>query len=72
MTFHVVEPFGSITLPAGHNMKIQLNTESLTTLLRSNLSCHMNKPLTQELMEELTKQIIESIDYFINKREDIL
>lgn len=49
---------------------VKLNTESLTTLLRSNISCHLNKPLTQELMNELVAQIIESIDYFINKPEE--
>jgi hypothetical protein len=27
----------------------------------------MGKNITQELLNELTKQIIESIDYFINK-----
>jgi len=72
MTHHIVEPFGTLTLPAytGKELvKIKLNTESLTTLLRSNMSCHMNKTLTQELMEQLTAQIIESIDYFINKIE---
>lgn len=75
MTHHVVEPFGTLTLPASNVkdlVKIKLNTESLTTLLRSNISCHMNKTLTQELMEQLTAQIIESIDYFINKSEDNL
>lgn len=90
MTFHIVEPNGSITVPAGHGIdttlrgtdnktelsqgavKISLNTESLTTLLRSNISCHLNKTMTQELMNELVAQIIESIDYFINKTEENL
>lgn len=53
------------------SVKININAESLTTLLRSNISCHMNKTLTQELMEQLTAQIVESIDYFINKSDDI-
>lgn len=47
--------------------KIKLDDESLTTLIRSNLSCHMGKIITQELLADLTKQIVESIDYFINK-----
>ena len=75
MTHHIVEPFGTLTLPATNVrdlVKIKLNTESLTTLLRSNISCHMNKTLTQELMEQLTAQIIESIDYFINKSDENL
>jgi hypothetical protein len=60
-----------VYLPQKEALKISLNTESLTTLLRSNISCHMNKTLTQELLEQLTEQIIESIDYFINKTDDI-
>lgn len=70
MTHHVVEPFGTLTLPAG-NVTIKLNTESLTTLLRSNLCCHVNKPLTQELIDTLTQQIVESIDFFVNKVDEI-
>lgn len=76
MTFHIVEPHGSITVPEGtvakEQVKIKLNTDSLTTLLRSNISCHLNKTLTQELMNELVSQIIESIDYFINKSDENL
>ena len=52
------------------SVKINLNAESLTTLLRSNISCHMNKILTQELMEQLTAQIVESIDFFLNSAVD--
>ena len=51
-------------------VKVKLNTESLTTLLRSNISCHMNKTLTQELIDSLTQQIVDSIDYFINKSDE--
>ena len=72
MTHHIVEPYGTLTVPAHTKVKIKLNTESLTKLLRSNLSCHMNKILTQESMEQLTAQIIESIDYFINKSDESL
>lgn len=50
-------------------LKIMLDNESLGTLLRSNLSCFMGKTITQELLNELTVQIIESIDYFLNKKE---
>jgi hypothetical protein len=46
--------------------KIKLNEENLSLLLKSNISCHFNKPLTQELIDTLTKQIIESIDFFLN------
>lgn len=49
-------------------IRIKLDNESLGTLLRSNLSCHMGKNITQELLTELAAQIIESIDYFINNK----
>jgi len=54
-----------ITLP-----EIKLSPESLAILLKSNLSCHANKPLNAELIDELTKQIIDSIAYSVNRHED--
>ncbi len=72
MTFHEVKPGATLTLSEPLKMKVSINTEKLTTLLRSNISCHMNKTLDQELIDQLTTQIIESIDYFINKTEDNL
>jgi hypothetical protein len=51
-------------------LRIKLDNESLTTLLRSNLSCFMGKCITQELLNEITVQIIESIDFFINKEDE--
>ena len=50
---------------------IKLDKDSLTSLLRSNLSCHMGKTITQDLLSELTVQIIESIEYFLNNKIDI-
>ena len=50
-------------------LQILLNNESLSTLLRSNLSCHMGKNINQDLLGEITQQIIESIDFFLNKKE---
>lgn len=49
-------------------IRIKLDNDSLTTLLRSNLSCFMGKNITQELLNELTKQIIESIEFFLNQK----
>ena len=51
-------------------LKMMLQNESLTTLLRSNLSCHLGKNITKEVLDELTFQIVESINYFINKKEE--
>lgn len=53
-------------------LKVMLNNESLSTLLRSNLSCYLGNTINQELLGEITKQIIESIDYFLNKSEESL
>lgn len=51
-------------------LKMMLNNESLETLLRSNLSCFMGKNITQELLKELTLQIIESIEYLIHHTDE--
>ena len=50
-------------------INITLNTAKLSTLLRSNISCYIDKPLTYQLIDILTEQIIDSIDYFINKKD---
>lgn len=52
--------------------QIKLNAQNLTELLKSNMACHLNKSLTPELMDELVTQIIDSIEYFINKNEESL
>jgi hypothetical protein len=54
-------------MTADNNLNITLNADSLSTLLRSNLSCFMAKTITSELLDEITEQIIESIDYFLNR-----
>jgi hypothetical protein len=51
-------------------IKLMLNNESLATLLRSNLSCYVGKTITQESLSELTVQILESLTYFLNKKDD--
>lgn len=51
-----------------NELKIKLDPMSLATLLRSNLSCFMGKTITQELLNELTLQIIDSISFFINQK----
>jgi len=49
-------------------IKIMLDNESLSTLLRSNLSCYLSKPITSELLDDITRQIIESIEFFLNQK----
>jgi hypothetical protein len=51
------------------SLKIRLDRDSLTTLLRSNLSCHLSKRINLELLDELTEQIVESIEFFLNCEE---
>jgi len=48
-------------------IKISLNEERLSSLVKSNISCHINKPLSSDLINVLTQQIIESIDFFLNQ-----
>lgn len=48
---------------------ISIATERLCSLLKSNLSCHAGKPLNQELIETISTQIVESVEYFLNNCE---
>lgn len=54
------------------DIRFKLNNDALGTLLRSNICCHMGKVVTQEVMAELTQQIIDSIEYFLNKKDENL
>jgi hypothetical protein len=49
-----------------------ITSEKLCSLIRSNLSCHAGKPLTQELIETISSQIVESVDYILNRSDDNL
>ncbi len=59
-------------MPAEPELTISIATDRLCSLLKSNLSCHAGKPLTQELIESLSTQIVESVEYFLNSNEDNL
>jgi hypothetical protein len=48
-------------------IQIKINSDILSGLIKSNLSCYNNKSLNQELIDTITNQIIDSIDYFLNK-----
>ncbi len=49
-----------------------INNDALSALIKSNIACYFNKSLTQELIDTLTKQIVDSIDYFIDSTNEIL
>jgi len=51
-------------------IKEMIDNDSLATLLRSNISCHLGKSMTRESLDEITSQIVESINYFLNNSED--
>lgn len=53
-------------------IKITINEAALSGLIKSNISCHANKTINQELIDTITMQIIESVDYFLNKREEVI
>lgn len=42
---------------------------TLAPLIRNNLSCYVDKPLTKELIETLSEQIIDSIEFILSKKE---
>lgn len=62
-----LKPEDAFIIPRPHPFEIPINSESLTILLRANISCHANKVLNKELIDQLTAQIIESINHFIKK-----
>jgi len=43
-----------------------IEDESLVSLLRTNIAGHLGKEMTKDALDELTVQIIESIDYKLN------
>lgn len=51
-------------------LRISLDEEQLSSLVKSNISCHFNKPLSSDLIDVLTQQIVESIDFFLNQKND--
>lgn len=50
-------------------LQVVLNNKSLATLLRSNLSCYLGKNINQEILNDIILQIVESIDFFLNKKD---
>lgn len=44
--------------------QIILTEEKLSCLVKSNISCYFNKPLSSDLINELTQQIVESINFY--------
>lgn len=61
--------FQSFVLCSSTNV---ITTERFCSLIKSNISCHAGKPLTQELIDTLCTQIVESIDYFLNNGDQNL
>lgn len=49
-------------------LTLTLNPEFLAPLIKSNMSCHINKPISGDLIDEITQQIIDTINFFINKK----
>ena len=45
--------------------QIILTEEKLSCLVKSNISCYFNKPLSSDLINELTQQIVDSINFYI-------
>ena len=50
-----------------HAIHIKLDNNLLEKLLHTNLATHLGKTLTQDVLNDVTKEIIESIDFFLNK-----
>jgi hypothetical protein len=46
-----------------------LTMEELLPLIRNNLICHLDKALNKELLEVIMAQVNDSIDYFLDSKE---
>lgn len=49
-----------------------LTLEELLPIIRNNLCCHLDKTLSKELLDIIIKQLNDSVDYFLDKKEDNL
>jgi hypothetical protein len=49
-----------------------LTLNELLPLIRNNLICHLDKPLTKDLLETIMLQVNDSIDYYLDKKEQNL
>ncbi len=49
---------------------LSLNPEFFAPLIKSNISCHVNKTINSDLIDEITQQIIDSINFSLNKRDN--
>jgi hypothetical protein len=47
-----------------------MTLEQLLPLIRNNLACYLDKPLTKDLIDSLMQQIIDSIDYSLDAKEE--
>ena len=56
-----MDPDGSLT--------ISIAKERLASLIKTNISCYANKTLTQELIDTISLQIVDSVEYFLNDKE---
>ena len=54
----------------GNCIEISLNQDSLSTLIRGNLSSFYNQIMSVEVIDLLTKQLLESINNFVTKEEE--
>lgn len=48
----------------------EFNKDVLETIIRNNLSCYYDKPLTNDLIKVITQQIVDSIDYILSKNNE--
>ncbi len=54
------------------SLKIILNQEGITNVMRSNLCCFYNKTLTEELIDTITKQLVEALNDFVDVNLDVI
>jgi hypothetical protein len=44
--------------------------QELMPIIRNNLCCHLDKTLSKDLLDTIIKQVNDSIDYFLDRKEE--
>lgn len=47
-------------------MQIKINADTLSTVIKGNLSDFYNQTLTSEIVDSLTKRLVENFEKFLN------
>lgn len=49
--------------------ELNINLNNLSSMIKGDLSAFYNQPLTADIINTITQQLIESINTYINKQD---